>query len=484
MLQYLESPEKYGVPSQAVIDFLDACEEEKVEIHSLELRRWDKKFLASTFAPFTERSMHRMYSSGKALCSLAFLFAMQDGLIGLDETLVKVFPDRVPENLPENMDKVTLYHVLTMSTGHERDVFADIKGTDDWVKAFMSIPLTYEPGSKYVYNNGCPHMVSEAVRLRTGIGLDDYLNEKLFGPMGERMHLIANQQGEPEPSSISISIEAFGKIADFLYHHGSYNGVQLLKPELADLMGKRHLPTPIDARVPENYIEKGCNGYGFHTRGNAIGGYKLSGGRNQKAFVLPDYDMTVAIMSNVPREGVVAHLLYTHIIFKMYERPLPENLESFAKLKERLEQLNLGPMGENSSAIEKEVTGKVYKLDANEDGKKTIRFTFEEEKVVMTLDDVELVIGKDGQWVENKPYLLRQPSDFRLNQIPGPKINLYTGVWNGEGEFVFYIRSASRMATDKVYCKFEENKVSVNLYIDPQKNAGSEIEPVVLKGTF
>lgn len=483
MLQYMEKPEQYGMSSDTVIEFLDACKENHVEIHSLELRRWDKKILSATFAPFTERSMHRMYSSGKALCSLAFLFAMQDGLIQLDERLVDVFADRVPQNLAKNMDKVTMYHVLTMSSGHDKDVFSQLKESDDWVKEFMRIPLTYEPGSRYVYNNGSPHMVSEAVRLRTGKDLDDYLNEKLFHPMGEDIWLSRNPQGEPEPSTINISIEAFGKVADFLYHHGNYQGQQLLKPELADLMGKHHLPTPVDPRVPENFIEKGCNGYGFHTRGNAIGGYKLSGGRNQKAFILPDYNMTVAIMSNEPREGIVAHLLYKHIILKLYERPIPDNLESFEKLKERLEHLNLGPEGEPQALIGKKVSGNIYQLAVNEDEKKKISFVFKNNEAVVTLDDENFIIGKNECWIENELYFLRHPSDFRLNQILGSKMNLYTGAWIAEDEFAFYIRSASRMATDKVFCKFKENCVQIKVFIDPQKNAGSIIEPVILEGT-
>lgn len=482
MLYQLEAPEKFGIPSQSVLDFLDACERERVEIHSLELRRWDRKFLSCTYSPFTQRSMHRMYSSGKALCSLALLFAVQDGLIGLDEPLVQIFKDRLPEDLPENMDKVTVYHVLTMSTGHEQDVFSRIKETNDWVKEFLRIPLTYEPGSTYVYNNGTPHMVSEAVRLGTGKDLKTYLEEKLFSHMGETMDITCNAQGEPNPSTISITIEAFGKLADFLYHHGSYNGVCLLKPELADRMGQCHIPTPVDSRVPESYVEKACNGYGFHTRRNAIGGYKLSGGRNQKALVLPEFEMTAAMMANEPREGILMHLFYTHVMFHVYQRPIPENRAAFERLKERLENLNLGPKGANASPIEKSVQGHTYKMNKNEDGKKSAAFEFYEDRTVIRLDEAQFQVGKDGKWLENEGYFLRKPSDFRLNRIPGSPANMYTGAWTGENEFTFYIRSESRMATDKVRCLFEDGRVQIQVFIDPQKNAGADIEPAVLDG--
>lgn len=482
MLHQFEAPEKFGISSQSILDFLDACENENVEIHSLELRRWDQKFVGCTFAPFTNRSMHRMYSSGKALCSLAFLFAMQDGLIDLNEPLVSVFGGRVPEELPENMDQVTMYHVLTMSTGHEKDVFSRIKETNDWVKEFMRIPLTYRPGSTYVYNNGTPHMVSEAVRLRTGKDLKTYLEEKLLSHMGETMDITLNPQGEPEPSTISITIDAFGKLADFLYHHGSYEGKQLLKPELADMMGQCHLPTPVDPRVPADYVEKACNGYGFHTRRNAIGGYKLSGGRNQKSLVLPEFEMTASIMANEPREGILMHLFYSHVMFHVYQRPLPEDPETCGRLKDRLKHLNLGPKGEPSSPVEDMIQGRDYRLSCNEDGKKKVRFEFTDSQAAVCLDDRKFLIGKNGEWLENEPYFLRNPSDFRLNLIPGSKANLYTGAWTKENEFTFYIRSESRMATDKVCCRFDGDRVELQVMIDPQKNAGTRIEPVILNG--
>ncbi|WP_180994912.1 serine hydrolase domain-containing protein [Clostridium sp. chh4-2] len=482
MLYQFKAPETFGIESQSILNFLDACEKEEVEIHSLELRRWDEKFVAGTFAPFTERSMHRMYSSGKALCSLAFLFAMQDGLIGLDEPLVSVFADRVPEDLPEHMDQVTMYHVLTMSTGHDKDVFSTIKGSDDWVKAFMRIPLTYRPGSTYVYNNGTPHMVSEAVRLRTGKDLKTYLEEKLLSHMGETMDIRLTTQGEPDPSTISITIEAFGKLADFLYHHGSYQGKQLLRPDLADMMGQCHIPTPADSRVPAEYVEKACNGYGFHTRRNAIGGYKLSGGRSQKSLVLPEFEMTASIMANEPREGILMHLFYTHVMFQVYQRPLPEKPEVCARLKDRLEHLNLGPRGETSSPMEEKVQGRDYRLSCNEDGKKRVRFEFSDSQAAVCMDDRKIVIGKNGEWLENEPYFLKKPSDFRLNAIPGSKANLYTGAWTKENEFTFYIRSESRMATDKVCCRFDGDCVEIRVMIDPQKNAGVRIDPVLLNG--
>ena len=482
MLYQLEAPEQFGISSRSILNFLDACRQEKVEIHSLELRRWDKKFLSCTYAPFTERSMHRMYSSGKALCSLAFLFAMQDGLIGLDEPLAEVFKDRIPEVLPEHMDQVTMYHVLTMSTGHEQDVFSRIKETNDWVKEFLRIPLTYRPGSTYVYNNGTPHMVSEAVRLRTGKDLKTYLEEKMFSYMGETMDITCNPQGEPDPSTISISIEAFGKIADFLYHHGNYNGKQLLKPELADMMGQCHIPTPADLRVPEQYVEKACNGYGFHTRRNAIGGYKLSGGRSQKSLVLPEYEMTTSIMANEPREGIMMHLFYTYVMFHVYQRPLPQDPEQLGLLKERLEKLNLGPEGAAFSETEDLVQGKIYRLQDNEDGKKTVWFEFKDSCAVLCLGGTEITIGKNGAWIENEAYFLRKPSDFRLNRIPGSAANLYTGAWTGPQEFTFYIRSESRMATDKAVCMFDGSSVNIRFMIDPQKNAGTNIEPIILTG--
>jgi len=80
-----------------------------------------------------------------------------------------------------------------------------------------------------------------------------------------------------------------------------------------------------------------------------------------------------------------------------------------------------------------------------------LSFDFRDGKAKVCLDETEISVGLDG-------------------------------AWTGPQEFTFFIRSASRMATDKVICSFVGSRVTVQVLIDPQKNAGSQIVPLVLTG--
>ena len=55
--------------------------------------------------PYTPASPHIMFSFSKSLASTAIGFAEQEGLLSLDDRLVDIFPEKVPENPGENLKK-------------------------------------------------------------------------------------------------------------------------------------------------------------------------------------------------------------------------------------------------------------------------------------------------------------------------------------------------------------------------------------------
>lgn len=64
--------------------------------------------------------------------------------------------------------------LLTMSAGHALDTAPRITGEQDWVKAFLSLPVENAPGSAFVHNSGATYMLSAIVQKVTGEKLTDY----------------------------------------------------------------------------------------------------------------------------------------------------------------------------------------------------------------------------------------------------------------------------------------------------------------------
>ena len=129
-----------------------------------------------------------IYSATKSFTSCAVGFAVQEGLLSLDEKLTEAFAEDLPKEVDENLKKATVRDLLTMCLGQkegslmgeQRPLYAE----DDWVKLSLSLPFVYEPGTHFVYNNVGPYLAGILVQRRSGCDLVSYLTPRLFKHLG------------------------------------------------------------------------------------------------------------------------------------------------------------------------------------------------------------------------------------------------------------------------------------------------------------
>lgn len=77
-----------------------------------------------------------------------------------------------------------LSHVLSMNTGHAGCVMPHMYHTDDVARAFLAQPVPFRPGTHFAYNTGATCLLSALVQRVSGETLFDYVNRKLFVPLG------------------------------------------------------------------------------------------------------------------------------------------------------------------------------------------------------------------------------------------------------------------------------------------------------------
>ena len=65
------TPESCGIPSQAILDFMDRFEQEGIELHSFSIFRGGRQIAAAHAKPFEAESLHRLQSAGKTVVGLA-----------------------------------------------------------------------------------------------------------------------------------------------------------------------------------------------------------------------------------------------------------------------------------------------------------------------------------------------------------------------------------------------------------------------------
>ena len=70
MLQHA-TPESLGIPSRAISDFISFCDRRGSHTHGMLFMRHGKILAEGYYAPYTESSLHRMYSQTKSFVSVA-----------------------------------------------------------------------------------------------------------------------------------------------------------------------------------------------------------------------------------------------------------------------------------------------------------------------------------------------------------------------------------------------------------------------------
>ncbi len=140
--------------------------------------------------------LHSLQSVSKTVTSLLLGIAMDEGLvIPLDSTVLPLFKDYDFDRSDARKKAITLRNLLTMQSGIDWDestLYADdslndctvMERREDWIHYVLNRPMDTIPGTTWVYNSGLTMLLGKIVAISTGKRLDQYAEEKLFGPLG------------------------------------------------------------------------------------------------------------------------------------------------------------------------------------------------------------------------------------------------------------------------------------------------------------
>ena len=95
----------------------------------------------------------RIYSITKSVTAMAFGLALADGTVAdVNETVLSYVPDRTIQNPDPRKSNMTIWHLLTMSSGLERSDFG-LGTKPDWTQYLLDSPMDHEPGEFWNYKN-------------------------------------------------------------------------------------------------------------------------------------------------------------------------------------------------------------------------------------------------------------------------------------------------------------------------------------------
>jgi CubicO group peptidase (beta-lactamase class C family) len=305
------TPAEQGVDAAGIDGFIDAVAPMSgAELHSLMVLRHGHVVAERWWRPYLPQTPHLLYSLSKSFTSTALGFAVTEGLVDLDATVLSYFPEFDGAVTDERSRSIRVRHVAAMASGHEDETVerAWKAGNGDMLLGFLLIPPDREPGTVFAYNQPCTYALSAIIQRVSGGSLVEYLRPRLFRPLGIapfgwRTDALGRELGY---SGLHVPTEAIAKVGQLYLRNGEWAGRRLLPAEWVAEATRSHVAT----LQPDPDWDQG---YGFQFW-RSRHGYRGDGAYGQYMVILPEADAVVAITSQSPDMQGVLNALWTHLL--------------------------------------------------------------------------------------------------------------------------------------------------------------------------
>lgn len=278
--------------------------------------------------PMKDDTIFKLYSMSKPVTAVAAMIALEKGLIGLQDPVSKYLPEYADLKVYNEdgtirpaKTEMTIWQQLTMTsalcypnidtpTGFDMcSVFDGAKekllngeptSTREYCRQIAGVPLDFDPGERWQYGLSAD-VLGCIIEVASGQRLGEFMKKELFEPLEmkdtgffvpkEKWHRLAQWylkdektgrlnvfedvhlgvgKYDEEPlfesggAGLVSTMEDYSHLAQMIISGGTYNGVQILKPETIKMMSQDQLTQTQKVRFDWDSV-KG-HGYGFLMR--------------------------------------------------------------------------------------------------------------------------------------------------------------------------------------------------------------------------
>ena len=373
------TPESQGVPSEAILKFIDGCEKtfdagDLGAMHGFVIVRHGKVIAEGSWKPFdTLNETHMLYSHSKSFTSSAIGLLADRGKIDLDERIVDIFSNEVPAKVSENLAQLRVRDLLTMNVGKKDHLLRD---GGDWVKEFLSKDFFRKPGTGFKYDSDATYMLAAIVEKKSGMKMMDYLQQNMFDQIGiTTAWTTYSPQGIPCGGwGMNMTTRELARFGQLYLNRGDWDGKRVLSSDWVSLATTRQTWSGWQ-NVGVKALGEGTDweqGYGFQFWRCRHGAYRADGAGGQYTVVIPEKDMVVSAhagLGDFPKE---LDLIWDNLLPVLKDAPLAENPSAQKKLADRLAKLAIKPV--EFARARKWTTPFEFSLRENSRGFKSVRF--------------------------------------------------------------------------------------------------------------
>lgn len=254
-------------------------------------------------------SYSNSFSMAKSIVGLLVGCALDDGFI---DSLDQPVADFIPEFAQGDKAKITIRHLLTMSSGLSWDeAYSSLFSTTTqaYYGKFLRELVTDqtvidEPGKEFNYLSGDTQLLSIVLSQATGKSVSDYMSEKIWSRIGAEhnaMWSLDREDGiEKAYCCFNSNARDFARIGRLALNYGEWNGEQIVSREYLKETLK---PTTYLADKELGGIPTERYGYKWwfttHRNHQVIFARGILG---QYIFIIPDLDLVVVRLGRL-RDG-------------------------------------------------------------------------------------------------------------------------------------------------------------------------------------
>ncbi|WP_394002693.1 serine hydrolase domain-containing protein [Luteimonas sp. WGS1318] len=446
------SPEAQGMDSGLLADALDYVRDHQTPIHSLTIVRDGHVVLDAYFWPFQDGQVHDLASVTKSVTSTLAGIAIGRHELDLRQPLTSVFDRRRIANLDERKERVTIEHLLTMTSGLDCDAsrgeitLSRMRESADWTQFMLDLPMRDEPGSHFEYCSGGMHLLSAAITNATGLSALDFARRELFDPLG-----IGNAAWPADGQGVShgwgdLRLEPLdmAKLGYLWLNNGRWEDRQLV-PEA-------WMRAAVQPQLARNGHRYGYGLWAYPSRQPPL--FEAEGRGGQRISVTPEKNVVVVFTGGTFEPGDIGSFILRAI---KSDQPLPENASAAARLATAVGDAATPPHPVSfMSPLASTVSGKRYTLAENPLDLKSFVLTFSGAEAAQ----VQLELGDRSD----------PPKPVGLDGVPRVSSDGNSGLpvavsgrWESESTFLLEYNEIGNINTYRFRLRFSGDEVEVQL---------------------
>ena len=351
-------PEAAGISASCIIDALREINIREVSMHSFLLCKDDCLVAEGYYAPVKKNDLHRMFSVTKSFTSIAIGLLQEEGRLSLDDSIVKFFPEYVPNTSEAHqwLLATTIRDMLSMRSCHASTTYDKFSSKTDWVKSFFTVAPTHKPGTVFHYDTSSSHTLCALVEKLTGMKMLDYLRNKVLNEIGFSKEAYCLTDGfgvSMGGSGLMATSRDFMLFALLILNNGKLNGKQYISADYIKESTSFQTATCVTGPVPSE-----SQGYGLQFwigEHNSIVCYGMGG---QLSILLPEYN--TAIVTTADTQGyqggnqVIYDAIFRHILPELEKKKAPWTPSDEERLafEQFMSKLAMRPLNHNKAASE------------------------------------------------------------------------------------------------------------------------------------